>query len=103
MRNDHQIEDTGNLLIDLWRNTSPIVRTGLFGGLGLGLIAGLYFALFLDTDFYGIGRALWSPSLCALFSLTVVGTFVGLGLGVAVEMVVDKVRGRQDKKKGRRE
>jgi hypothetical protein len=100
MRNDDPIEDTGNLLTDLWRNTSPIVRTGLFGGLGLGLLAGTYFGLRAGAELLGWGS--WEPSVCAFVGCTVVGGFVGLASGVAVELIVDKIRGPQDKKPRRR-
>jgi hypothetical protein len=107
MRNDDPVEDTGNLLTDLWRNTSPIVRTGLFVGLALGLLAGTYFALvaLFELSEYssaGVRRSVLWPSVCTLFGLTVAGGFVGLVLGVVVELVVDKIRGPQDKKKKRR-
>jgi hypothetical protein len=101
MRND-PIEDTGNLLIDLWRNTSPIVRVGLFGGLGLGLLAGTYYGLWLGGQFLTRTWPVWEPSFCAFIGCTVAGTTIGLALGVAVELVVDKIRGPQDKKRRRR-
>jgi hypothetical protein len=107
MRNDDPIEDTGNLLTDLWRNTSPIVRTGLFGGLGVGLLAGTYFGLMFLAELsapssVGVRRGVLWPSLCTLFGLTAAGGFVGLFLGVVVELVVDKIRGPQDKKPKKR-
>jgi len=100
MRNDDPIEDTGNLLTDLWRNTSPLVRAGLFAGLGLGLLAGTYFGLRAGAELLEWGS--WEPSVCAFIGCTAVGGVVGLAGGVVVELVVDKVRGPQDKKTKKR-
>src|SRR5262249_43449445 len=102
MRNDDPIEDTGNLVTDLWRNTSPIVRVGLFTGWGLGLRAGGYFGLSLGAGTLERGWVVWEPSVCAFVGCTVGGFVVGLFLGVVVDSVVEKIRGPQGKKPKKR-
>ncbi|MFO0881746.1 MAG: hypothetical protein U0840_30990 [Gemmataceae bacterium] len=93
------LQDGWSLLTDLARELSWILRIGLFGGLGLGLGVGIYLA----------GQISWEEArrgfirLLILFVLGMggLGAFLGLVLGVIVELIVGAFR-RSEKPKPRK-
>lgn len=67
---------------------TPLVRTCLAAGAGLGLVLGLYFALGVPVDDsrgVGVPRADWRLAPVVIAGLAVVGALLGLGAGVGLE------------------
>ncbi len=83
-------EGLAELLGDLWRELTPVVRTCLFAGMGLGFFLGLYFILQVPGD-EAVDAALWVPLrlvLVMVVGLTALGGFLGTAAGVLLELLV---------------
>jgi hypothetical protein len=86
-------EGVTELIGDLYRETTPIVRTCLFGGAGLGLIVTIwFFAAGPNTGILIIPRSLAALSVLAFlfFVPTIIGGFVGCFFGVLLEIILGK-------------
>ena len=97
-------EGLGELLGDLWRELSPVVRICLFGGMVIGFFAALYFTLGIPAEegqSWLVLRTEARVLFVLLCVLTFAGAFGGLVLGVTVELVFG-IEHPPDGKKGRR-
>jgi hypothetical protein len=84
------------LVRDLWRELPPLMRAGLFAGVGLGLLFGLTFILRAPPD-YGLlrgNRILYRTILLPRVAIVVVGAFVGGVVGAATGAVADRMFSR---------
>jgi hypothetical protein len=85
-------EGLGELLGDLRHELTPVVRTCLFAGMGLGFFLALYFMFQVPAD-EAVDVALSVPVplrlvLVMVVGLTVFGGFFGTAAGVLVELLV---------------
>ena|SRR5579883_2716537 len=99
-------EGLAELLGDLWRELSPVVRVCLFGGMGVGFFTALYLTLGIPPEqgqSWLVLRAEARVLFVMLCVLTFAGAFAGLVLGVTVELVLG-IEDRTDggKRRGRR-
>jgi hypothetical protein len=86
-------EGFGELVGDLWRELSPIVRGGVFTGFGLGVLTTVYYMAFGPST--GVWFVPLSPTaagflLCLLFMPAFLGAFAGCVVGVVLEMILGK-------------
>lgn len=95
------LNDFQTLLADLWRELSPIVRGFLFLGFVLGGIAGARFLLAMQDSGWDDASvrlaARWI--YLAVIGLFILGGFVGLIVGVLVELAIDRLRGKVPRSK----
>jgi hypothetical protein len=96
------IEGLGELLGDLYRELSPIVRNCMFGGMGVGFLATAgWFVLGPSTDILLVPTSIRAGLvLLFLFCLpTVFCGFVGCFVGVALEFLI---KGKDEPSAGKR-
>jgi hypothetical protein len=93
------------LIRDLWRETTPIVRTCLFTGMGLGMMTTFGWLIFgpstgiliVPTRFFAFGVLVF-----VLFLPAFVGAFLGCFVGVLIELLLGKGEPPSAKGKSRR-
>ena len=90
----HGFEGLGDLFRDLWRELNPLVRAGLFAGMGLGFVVGLAFVLSLPPDYARLVagnrlqyRTILLPRVLIVVGATLFGTFLGTAVGVTLELL----------------
>jgi hypothetical protein len=96
-------EGLSELLGDLWHELTPVVRTCLFAGMGLGFFLALYFMLQVPKD-EAVDAALWVPLrlvLVMVVGLTALGGFLGTAAGVLLEILVFGKDGAPPRKRRR--
>lgn len=98
------MEGLGELLGDLFKELSPLVRGSLFTGLGLGVLATI--ALFIWTPDTGVwyiplGGTGLGFLLFLLFVPAMLGAFVGCIAGVIIELLIGKKEPPSNKRGGR--
>jgi hypothetical protein len=97
------------LFRDLWRELTPVVRVGLFAGLGLGLALGLTYVLRLPPDYARLVggnrveyRTVLMPRVAIVVGIAILGGLLGTAAGVTFEMVFGKRDGEEKKPRRRR-
>jgi hypothetical protein len=98
-------EGLSELLGDLWHELTPVVRTCLFAGMGLGFVLTLYFMLQVPGD-EAADVALSVPVplrlvLVMVVGLTALGGFLGTAAGVLLEILVYGKDGAPPRKRRR--
>jgi hypothetical protein len=99
------MEGFGELLGDLWRELTPVVRACLFGGMALGFALSVYLILRIPAEephSYMVARAELRVILFMVFGLTFLGAFAGTAVGVSLELLFGKKDGTDKKKSNRR-
>jgi hypothetical protein len=91
----------GERLRNLYRASTPVVRTCLFAGTGMGLLLGLFLALGVPE---GTGREAFLAQirlrsvLLTVVGMALLGALVGLAVGVALQLAfAEGRRGAKDK------
>lgn len=91
----NNLQDFWRLLADLFHELSWSLRIGLFGGMLLGLMSGLYLVSRVPAgEWFGYFVRL---GIVFVVGMTALGAFIGLALGVVVELVIKGVGGTKDK------
>jgi hypothetical protein len=93
------------LIRDLWRELTPVVRTCLFVGLGIGFLLGINYLLGLQADYARLNRdnrveyrTILLPRLAILVGITILGGVLGTAVGVAVEFTFRESDASEKKK-----
>ena len=95
----HGILGLWDLVRDLWRELTPIVRCCLFAGVALGLSVGLVYVLRLPPDYGRLvsGNRIQYPTiLVPRLAIVLVGAFLGGLVGTAIAVVTEMMFGRPE-------
>jgi hypothetical protein len=100
----HGFEGLGDLFRDLWRELHPLVRAGLFAGMGIGFALGLVFVLSLPPDYGRLVagnrvqyRTILLPRVLIVLGIGLLGTFLGTAIGVTLELLFGRGDGFEDR------
>jgi hypothetical protein len=98
-------EGITELLGDLWRELTPIVRTCVFTGMGLGLLATISWLVFgpsIEMIFIPLSIRALGVLVFILCIPAVIGGVVGCGVGVLIELIFGKGEPTSGKYKSKR-
>jgi hypothetical protein len=94
------MQDVWSLLADLARELSWTLRIAFFGGLLIGLGVAVYLVNQIPAE--EVRRGFLRILIVFVLGMTALGGFLGMALGVVVELAVKAFRGKDDDPRKRR-